>query len=493
MAELLEFRGKSTNRLWRYTTGRSQKTFAEIFGLAHYTFDVDGTDALPTPINLVSAGTPSIVAAKWSNGTRLDKAAGDAWEKFVTNGIIGEIDRWSIGGWIKLDTPTTGLPLVIYSESDSNTIDETYKYIGIIDDAPGGAPKVAWVVKETGSAAGVFAANKRSTTTIPAVGALTHICLTHDRGDVKLYIDGVLDTADFSYVYQRTAGIDWIAFGALKNSSGLGGFWDGDLDDWQLYSTILTPAEVLLIADPSTQQSVIGAPFAPSSIQRKKRNIGFRDGDLKLTVPHDLAPFSEFNKLSTMEQIHCRIYSTAGAFKSRFRLRDVKFRQSGSNSDALLAVVGGDLIGDATTKDYSAPCPFALYDSDCTLSAANNSDTVAVSAIVDEDTNPFGNGAFQMIHATFALRANDFFTNGFAIIGDEKIHVTAHTGSTVVLSVPFRLITGTPNVVVSAGCDQTHTACRTKFDVDNFANFGGSPSLPDQNPTTDIMAEKVIA
>ncbi len=71
-------------------------------------------------------------------------------------------------------------------------------------------------------------------------GTWHHIAYTDSRGNAKLYVDGVQDTADFSYTPSTTTITDNIWIG--QNSSN--NFFNGSLDDVRVYNRVLSGQEV---------------------------------------------------------------------------------------------------------------------------------------------------------------------------------------------------------------------------------------------------------
>ena len=77
-----------------------------------------------------------------------------------------------------------------------------------------------------------------------------HYAVTYTSGSFLLYVDGVQRasrtdvTGNLSYAGNLRLDLGWISFG--NQSPGYG--WNGDVDDFRLYSTVLTQAQIAAIA-----------------------------------------------------------------------------------------------------------------------------------------------------------------------------------------------------------------------------------------------------
>jgi hypothetical protein len=83
------------------------------------------------------------------------------------------------------------------------------------------------------------------------------ITITYDQssnGVVSLYVDGNLDTSQ-----ANTAAWAWPATQEIELGRSHDAYWfiyDGQMDDFRMYNTILTPTEIAAIAAPSTSDSL---------------------------------------------------------------------------------------------------------------------------------------------------------------------------------------------------------------------------------------------
>jgi hypothetical protein len=85
-----------------------------------------------------------------------------------------------------------------------------------------------------------------------------HVAVTYDQsaaGSVALYIDGVLSTSN-----PNTAAWAWIAAQEIELGRSHDAYWkryDGQLDDFRIYSRVLTQSEITTIATPATSDNLI--------------------------------------------------------------------------------------------------------------------------------------------------------------------------------------------------------------------------------------------
>jgi hypothetical protein len=84
-----------------------------------------------------------------------------------------------------------------------------------------------------------------------------HVAITYDQssnGLVSLYVDGTAATSQ-----PNTAAWSWPATQEIELGRSHDPYWyvyDGQMDDFRMYNTILTPAEIATIAAPATSDSL---------------------------------------------------------------------------------------------------------------------------------------------------------------------------------------------------------------------------------------------
>lgn len=120
---------------------------------------------------------------------------------------------------------------------------------------------------------------------------------------------------------------------------------------------------------------------------------------------------------------------------------------------------------------YQAPCPWTLYDINCTLSAASFSRTGSVGIgstngiIVTPVAAPPGSGTYALGRVTITSGLN----NGFSRM------IRAWDGASLTLSAPFYFDLQVGDTFTAyAGCDKRQTTCA----LFNNINFGGEPYIP---------------
>ena len=125
-------------------------------------------------------------------------------------------------------------------------------------------------------------------------------------------------------------------------------------------------------------------------------------------------------------------------------------------------------------KHYQAFCNHGVFDTGCGL--RGNSRTWYVNCTIT------GISGAIYTSAEFDAYADNYFRGGQLIYENETRLITAHTGDSVVLQVPFRSnVTFGTSVRALPGCDGDPETCINKFD--NFTNFLGMPYIPIVNPT----------
>lgn len=119
-------------------------------------------------------------------------------------------------------------------------------------------------------------------------------------------------------------------------------------------------------------------------------------------------------------------------------------------------------------KLYQSFCNHGVFDSDCALAAA--------SWRVGATLTGVASGVYYT-SPTFDTYDDDYFKGGQLVHDSDRRLITAHTGDTVVIQVPFGddVEFGT-RVNAYPGCDGDPDTCIDKFD--NFTHFLGHPYIP---------------
>lgn len=130
-------------------------------------------------------------------------------------------------------------------------------------------------------------------------------------------------------------------------------------------------------------------------------------------------------------------------------------------------------------RRYQLTCPHVLYDQGgCKL------DKTLFAESVPDTTQSLN----VLTAAGFATKPDGYFAGGWVEFGVggsvERRFVTDHTGSQVVLDLPFLNFPASGQIVIYPGCDHAAQTCLDKFN--NILNYGGQPFYGDKNPMTGI-------
>jgi uncharacterized phage protein (TIGR02218 family) len=128
---------------------------------------------------------------------------------------------------------------------------------------------------------------------------------------------------------------------------------------------------------------------------------------------------------------------------------------------------------------YQLSCPHVLYGADCTVSRA----TFRVDGTLT------GQNGAQLTSAIFGAKPDGWFGGGYIdwLEGDEsqRRFILSHTGSNIVVNIPFIDMPNNAGVQVYPGCDHTLVTCTNKFA--NNLNYGGQPYYPQKNPFSGVQ------
>lgn len=127
------------------------------------------------------------------------------------------------------------------------------------------------------------------------------------------------------------------------------------------------------------------------------------------------------------------------------------------------------------TFRYQLTCNHRVFDTKCGLNKEDYKTTATVTVDVAGTT---------LTSATFGGYANDYFTRGYVVYGNEKRSITSHTGSAITLSYKMTTLTSGVTVDTYPGCDGRAETCRDKFN--NIVNFLGFPFIPEENPALRV-------
>ena len=125
-------------------------------------------------------------------------------------------------------------------------------------------------------------------------------------------------------------------------------------------------------------------------------------------------------------------------------------------------------------RRYQTTCPHILYSTEC---GAN-------SAPLREETDLISVSGTSLTASAFGGRPDGHFSGGYVDWESggvvQRRFILSHTGSTIVVNLPFRQMPNNAHVTAYAGCDHLLNTCDTKFA--NSDNYGGQTDYPDRNP-----------
>jgi hypothetical protein len=214
-----------------------------------------------------------------NGGTTPDGASGNTMSVFSAVGSAGQVgNSFTFNGSSSYllnvhgsDNAATGLPIY---RAGSYTITmwvkgaaQTAKYL-FAEGNNSGANQNVLLILQTGQAAannakldviirndtggtGNIPVDHRVSTTVVFDNTWHHIAWVDDRGTVRLYVDGNLDPANFSYTPVGTYTFTTTAIGALVRSA-VGGYFNGQIDDIAVWERPLSQSEVQQIRTNST-------------------------------------------------------------------------------------------------------------------------------------------------------------------------------------------------------------------------------------------------
>lgn len=218
-----------------------------------------------------------------------------------------------------------------------------------------------------------------------------------------------------------------------------------------------------------------GLTYVPIPLKRTAPEQAPKGGDsaLTLTVPetHDVAVqyrgFVPFGRMSLVISRKHRDDAEAITFWVGV-VRCVTFNPP--MADIHCEPISAGMKRDGLRYQYQATCNHMLYSEPCGLSSVAYKTTVVVEAFDGDSIQASG----------FATHDDGWFKSGFLFRGNDRRMMTAHSGDTVTVLLPFEGLAVGDSLDAYAGCPHDRVACLEKFD--NLDNFGGFPFIPTKNP-----------
>ncbi len=241
-------------------------------GLVAY-WQMEGTDGIITPdatsfsnhLRLVNMGPGNFVAGQFGNAVSLNGTSTYLTNLHSTDPAISGLPIYRAGSytismWVRGAAQTGRF---LFAEGNTN--------------APGStAGQNPLLILQTGQAAAnnnkfdVIIRNDAGGTLVNHVVSSSvvfdntwhHVAWVDDRGSVKLYVDGNLDSANFNYTPSGNFTLNTTTIGALVRAN-VAGYFNGFIDDVALWRRALTQAEVQEVRTNSLQTPI---PLFPAII-----------------------------------------------------------------------------------------------------------------------------------------------------------------------------------------------------------------------------------
>ena len=237
-------------------------------GLVAY-WQLEGTDGVTTPdatpynnnLNVVSMSGADFVPGQFGNAAQLNGSTTymtnlHSPDPSVTGLPIYRAGRYTITMWVKGAAQTAK-----YLYSEANTANNTPIFILQTGQAAANNAKFDVIIRNDANSALV---NHVVSSTVVFDNNWHHIAWVDDNGSVKLYIDGVLDAANFNYTPAGTMTLTSSAIGTLvRTTVSTGAIFNGLIDDVAIWRRALSQAEVLEVKNSSIQTPI--PPF-PATI-----------------------------------------------------------------------------------------------------------------------------------------------------------------------------------------------------------------------------------
>lgn len=174
------------------------------------------------------------------------------WITYGDPTFLDGTNKWSIFGWIRPDSAAPASWLMIFSKEQ--TVASNREGVNIHQRITTGEIVVERFL--TGSASGFVA-----TTIVPAANEWTHIAVTYDGTNIRIYVNGVLDgtSSDSKSMTNETTPLT-----LGRGGNGTSGQWLGDTDEFGIISRVLSALEIKALAQITRQPIVTVIPMVGS-------------------------------------------------------------------------------------------------------------------------------------------------------------------------------------------------------------------------------------
>lgn len=222
--------------------------------IAHYAFDNSGFLGQDSSTN----GNDLDCASSWGDNQlpifTSDAKAGDGAALFFgqsslvpcdnepafeawTNAMTGS---FTVSVWIKTTNAVDGDDDQLNDSDGQNVVYQNNEGNGII---PLGLTGTKAAI-ETGLPPDVYGQDTLNSVNSVVTGSYVHVAVTRDAGSgqKQIYINGILDSSDYAEPGILNYYVDYASIGGE-----LGGAYNGELDDVQIYSGVLAPSDILYL------------------------------------------------------------------------------------------------------------------------------------------------------------------------------------------------------------------------------------------------------
>lgn len=187
-------------------------------------------------------GTPAITPGRFGNAFTFDGLTTyltnlHAYDNSFTDLPIYNARTYTISMWVRGPAQQAN-----YLFSHGSTASTTPLFIMQSGQAAANSAKFNVIIRND---AGTALVDHRVSTNIVFDNTWHHIAWVDDRGTVRLYIDGNLDPANFSYVPAGNFSFNTTCIGSLiRTTVSTGAIFDGQIDDVAIWDRALTQSEV---------------------------------------------------------------------------------------------------------------------------------------------------------------------------------------------------------------------------------------------------------
>jgi len=215
--------------------------------------------------------------------------------------------------------------------------------------------------------------------------------------------------------------------------------------------------------------------YEPVYITRNRLNVteSMARSSMKVTIARDAGLVALYNQQPPSDMIEVQVFQhDDGNVGIVYVGRVLSVSRSGSLAELTCEPIYTSLKNGGLRRRYQRLCPYALYDSECRVSANQFKTSTTVDSV----------GSNTVSASAFSGQSDGWYTGGYVEVGaqPERRSVVGHSGDTLQLTAPLQDAQAGDAIDAYAGCDHTRSTCQNKFN--NLDNFGGLPWIPRKNP-----------